>query len=355
MKIMKMKNKISIGILLLTILMWSCESNNSSIETASLKQAINTSAATLNTAVTNVSSSRAFSLLTMSDDGGKSVSGDSIYKVYIGLDQIKGVYNYKPVPSYHHGISLIRYFTKTADASKMVVNMPLKKVEHPRWLREYKASDSTLTNNFSIAVSGYHNNYNNYWDYEYLLASEISIDNVVAGKLNINTVISPKSGTDYASQYAFTDGYTADYKYLSGDTTVSSFGISKGNVLLYEEKRQTVRNDTVKFGREHMYTLTIGNVQIVRKSGIVAPAVYLNGVLQTNAVVEIVDKEADHEASVCKKRDIKITFDDGTSSTVSALIGESVDNIKLLFDSLHSVYFAAYIVDWIAYDIYYSR
>jgi len=355
MKIMKMKNRITIGLLLLNLLMWSCERNNNSLETASLKQTINLSAATLNTAMSNVSSSRAFSLLTMSDDGSKSASGDNIYKVYIGLDQIKGVYNYKPVSTYDHGISLIKYFTKTADAGKMVVNLPLKKVEHPRSLREYKASDSTLTNNFSIAVSGYHNNYNSFRDYDYLLASEISIDNVIAGKLNIKTVISPTSGTDYASQYVFTDGYTADYKYLSGDTTVSSFGISKGNVLLYEEKRQTVRNDTAKFGREHMYTLTIGEVAIVRKSGLVAPAIYVNGVLQTNAVIEIVDKAADQEATVCKKRDIKITFDDGTTTTVSALIGESVENIKVLFDSLHNVYFAAYIVDWIAYDIYYKR
>jgi hypothetical protein len=353
---MKMRNRILTGLVFCSILLWSCERNNSSLETASLKETINLSASALNTSVNTISSSKAFSLLTISDDGSKSASGDSVYKVYIGLDQIKGVYNYKPVSTVdHHGISLIKYFTKTADASKMVVNMPLKKVEHPRSLREYKASDSTLTNNFSIAVSGYHNNYNSYWDYDYLLASEISIDNVVAGKLNIETVISPTSGTDYTSQYVFTDGFTADYKYLSGDTTVSSFGISKENVLLYEEKRQTVRNDTAKFGREHMYTLTIGDVQIVRKSGIVAPAIYVNGVLQTNAVVEIVDKAADQEATVCKKRDIKITFDDGTSTTVSALIGASVENIKVLFDSLHNVYFAAYILDWIAYDIYYQR
>jgi hypothetical protein len=58
---------------------------------------------------------------------------------------------------------------------------------------------------------------------------------------------------------------------------------------------------------------------------------------------------------VVKKRDIQITFEDGTTTTVSDLIGKSIDNIKTLFDSLHSVYFAAYVVDWIAYDIYYQR
>lgn len=350
-----MKNRITIGLLILSLIIWSCERNNSSLDTASLKQTINMSAATLNTAMENVSSSKAFSLLTMGADDSKSSDADSVYKVYIGLDQIKGVYNYKPVTKYIHGISIIKYFTKTADAGKMIVNLPLKKVEHPRSLREYKASDSTLANNFSIAISGYHNNYNSYRDYDYLLASEISIDNLVAGKLNIETVKSPASGTDYTSQYTFTDGYTARYRYLSGDTIVSGFGISKGNLLLYEEKRQTVRNDTAKFGREHMYTLTIGEVQIVRKSGIVAPAIYVNGVLQTNAVVEVIDNAADMEASVCRKRDIRITFDDGTKTTVSALIGTSIENIRLLFESLHTVYFAAYVVDWIAYDIYYQR
>jgi hypothetical protein len=78
--------------------------------------------------------------------------------------------------------------------------------------------------------------------------------------------------------------------------------------------------------------------------------------LQANAVVKVVDNAStDPEVSVLKKRDIQITFDDGTTTTVSTLIGNSVTNIKTLYDSLHSVYFAAGIVDWIAYDIYYHR
>ena len=212
-----------------------------------------------------------------------------------------------------------------------------------------------LTNNFSISVSDYHNNYNSYWDYDYLLSSEISIDNVVAGNLNIKTIISPASGIHYASQYAFTGSYNANYKYESGDTTISSFTIKDGSGVLYEEKLLTVKNDTARFGREHQYILTIGNVQIIRKSGTKAVQIAVNGVVQPGAVVAIVDKESDPEASVCKKRDIQITFEDGTTATVSALIGESVENIKTLFNSLHKVFFAAYVVDWIAYDIYYQR
>lgn len=339
------------------VILGSCSKNSSLTDNTSLKQSINQSALNLNNAMGVITASKAYSILTVSDVTSKSLtSAEAQYKVYITLDTIKGVYNYKPgTKKDRWGMSLMRFFTKTADNSKMIVNMPLSKVLKPWSLRNYVAADSTLKNNFTISVSDYHNNYNNYHDFDYALASEISVDNAVTGNLNIKYVKSPAFGTDYASQFAFTGGYTADYKYESGDTTVSSFTITGDNKVLYEEKLLTVRSDTSWFGREHQYMLTIGNVQIIRKSGTNAVSVSVNGVLQQNAVVTIVDKVADPEASVCKKREVQITFDDGTTTTISALIGSSVTDIKTLFDSLHSVYFAAYVVDWIAYDIYYQR
>jgi hypothetical protein len=354
---MKKQGTIILVTVILSAFLWSCTKNDAGLNNLSLKQSINQSALNLNSAMTAITSTQAYSILTVNDGLLKSATiADPVYKVYITLDTVKGVYDYKPVPKTDRwGWSLMKYFKKTADNSKMIVRMPLKKVKSPRSLRLYVPADSALTNNFVIAVSDYHNNYNSYHDFDYILNSEISVDNVVAGNLNIKYIVSPVKGVDYASQYAFAGSYTADYKYLSGDTTVSSFAITGNSKVLYEEKLLTVRNDTVRFGREHQYILTVGDVQIVRKSGTKGVAVYLKGVLQTNAVVAIVDKEADPEASVCKKRDIQITFDDGTSTTISALIGGSVDNIKTLFDSLHSVYFAAYVVDWIAYDIYYKR
>lgn len=354
---MKPQSKIILFTVFLSGLLLGCTKNESIVNSLALKQAIDQSALNLNNAMSSISSSKAYSILTVSGGIQKSESlAESDYKVYIPLDAIKGVYEYKPVQKTDRwGLSLIRYFNKGADNSKMIVRMPLKKVTDPRTLREFRPADSSLTNNFSIAVSDYHNNYNSYQDFDYILVSEISVDNVPTGNLSIKYIKSPTLGVDYASQYAFSGSYTADYKYESGDTAVSSFTISGDRKVLYEEKRLTIRSDTGRFGREHQYILSIGNVQIIRKSGIKEVAVYVGGVLQSNAIVEIVDKVADTEPSVCKKRDIQITFDDGTKTTVSALIGNSIENIKTLFDSLHSVYFAAYIVDWIAYDIYYQR
>lgn len=321
-----------------------------------LKESINLGAQNLNTAMEAIISSRAYSIFTLNDGGLKSgTTTDPLYKVYIPLEKIKGVFDYKPVPRVdRHGMSIIQFFNQTADNSQMVVHMPLSKVVNPRLLRYYSPDDLLLENNFTIAVSEYHNNYNGYHDYDYALASAISIDNAPAGNLNITSLVSPADGTHYTSQYAFTDGYVAQYKYDTGDPTVSGFSITREGKTLYEEKLITTLN-AAGLGRERQYVLTIGDVQITRNSATHTVEVSVGGVVQPNAVVTVVDKEEDPEASVCRKRDIQITFEDGTTTTVSALIGKSIDNIKTLFDSLHQVYFAAYVVDWIAYDIYYQR
>jgi hypothetical protein len=352
----KQGRPILIAILSVAILV-GCTKNDGLLNNASLKQVVNQSASNLSKAMDKISTTQAYSILTVSDAGLKSADlTDSVYRVYIPLDLVKGVYNYKPVPKTDRwGYSLMRYFTKSADDAKMIVRMPLKKVKNPMSLRHYSYSDSTLKNNFAIAVSEYHNNYNSYWDYDYILASEISINDTVAGKLNIKSNVSPAKGIDYASQYAFTGSYTAKYRYLSGDTTVSSFAIMDGNTVLYKEELLRIKNDTAKHHHERQYILTIGNVQIIRKSGTEGVQIAVNGVIQPGAVVKIVDNDNDEEGSACKKREIQITFEDGTVTLVSDLINDSVDHIRTLYFSLHKVYFAAAIVDWIAYDIYYHR
>jgi len=354
-----MKNNVRIILVAVFLgsLLFSCTKEDGVAKNLPLKESMNQSAMNLNDAIDAIVSSSAYDILTMNDGAQKSVAAtDSMYKVYIPLDSIKGVFEYNPEAKIDRwGNSLIHFFSKTAENNQMIVSMPLEKVKNPRALRNFAPEDTLLTNNFSIAVSEYHNNYNSFWDYDYMHASEISVDNVVAGKLNIKSLISPTNGIQYASEYSFSDSYTAKYKYESGDTTVSSFTILNDDEVLYNEELLTIRNDTARFGREHQYTLTIGEVKIINKPFVHQVEVYLNGVLQSNALVEIIDKAEDSEASVCKKREIQITFDDGTTATISSLIGKSIENIKTLFDSLHQVYFAAYVIDWIAYDIYYQR
>jgi hypothetical protein len=178
----------------------------------------------------------------------------------------------------------------------------------------------------------------------------------------MKSLVGPLKGRHYTSQYAFAGGYTARYKFDSGDTTTYSFSLMDGDKILYGEQRIAIKNDTARFHREHQYILTIGSVQIIRKPASHSVQIAVNGVIQPNAVVTVIDKdeqegdhEGDQEASCTNKRDVQITFEDGTTATVSELIGNSVDDIRTIFRSLHQVYFAASVVDWIAYDIYYHR
>lgn len=357
----KMKNaafKLS-GFFLLSLLVLSCSKTETGSTQGGLKDAINSGAQNLNVAMTNISSTEAFQVLSVAN-GSLLKSGTlttTTYKATIPLDLVKGVYNFKSLKTNESkGFPLIRFFTKSADNSKMIVNMPLSKMKNPRMLREYVKADSALTNNFSMAVSEYFNNYNSYHDFDYSNVAAITIDKLPAGSLNIKSKKSPVSGTQYASQFAFSNGYTAKYLYNSGDSTVSSFTLVKASSLLYEEKLITIKNDTARFGREHQYSLTIGDVKLVRKADR-HYAVYVKNVLQPNAVVSFIDEDEneDSEHSICHKRDVQIKFEDGTTSTVSALIGSSIADITTLFTSLHDVYFAAYIADWLAYDVYYKR
>jgi hypothetical protein len=342
------------GISLLILMVAGCSKTDPGVSSGALKDAITSSTLNLNNAMTEISSNQAFQLLSISSSGMTYKSG-TVYTANIPLSLIKGVYDYKTLKTTaSQNNPLIKFFTQSADPSKMVVNMPLAKLKDPRNLRVYLKADSTLTNNFSMTVTDYHNNYISYHDYDYVNVADISIDKLKAGSLNIKSVVSPITGTQYASQFAFSNGYTAKYAYASGDTTVSSFAIVKANTTLYEEKLLTVKKDTGRFGREHQYILTIGDVRIVRSSG-KAPQVYVKNVLQPKAVIAIVDAVSTTEPSVCNKREIQITLEDGTISTISTFISKSITDITSLFTSLHDVYFAAYVVDWIGYDIFYKR
>lgn len=355
-----MKNKVGIlftGVILASALAGCAKNDDLNVlSTASLKKVMEENAVKLNSAMNTIAASKVYTVFTMPGDMmAKSAVADD-YSVHITMDAVKGVYEYNnSITGFNNwNMPLIHYFNKTADNGHMIVKMPLKKVTKPFLLRHPVVADTSLKNNFRIDLSDYHNNYNNYHDYDYLLSSEITIDEAVAGNLNIKSVINPEKGKDYQSSFVFTGKYKAEYKFLSGDTTISSFTISDNGNVLYGEKLTITRNDSVMFGHERQYTLTIGGIQIVRKS-LGDVSILVNGIVQPGAVITIVDGQQDSEASVCKNRNIQITFEDGSVVLLSDLISDSVDDIRSLYSSLHNVYFAAYIVDWLGYDIYYKR
>src|ERR1035437_2436514 len=116
---MKRKGWIILMTICFSVLMGSCTKNssvNNSVANSNLKGAINQNALNLNNAVNAISSSKVYSILTYSGGVQKSLAAETAYKVYITLDTVKGVYDYKPVQTTHRwNNSLMKFFTKTSD------------------------------------------------------------------------------------------------------------------------------------------------------------------------------------------------------------------------------------------------
>jgi hypothetical protein len=341
-----------------------------SLDKSSLKGSLDISAQELATAVNKISSSDGYQVLavneTETDSPSKVISGDfipdSTYNS-IMLTDIAGVYDYRAVPYNRNGLPLLRFFTKTAESEFMIVRLPEEKVKNPRVLMQFSPADTSLVNDYIITLTEYEYNFNRYLGWDYKMASSINIKDVDAGLLKINSSNSRSEGYKYTSEFVFADGYTANCKFTTGDTVVSLYAITDGTKILFEEKYSAIRTSLENRHREREYSLTIGNVQVVRKPGknsLDSAKVYLDGVLQINALIEIVtientSDEGTENTVINKKRDIKITFDDGTSVTVRELIGPSIETIRTLFATLRKASFSTAIIDRIAWGIYIHR
>jgi hypothetical protein len=365
-----MKTKSLYLAIILGVFTWSC-SNQDSMSDKSLKSSIDQNSQQLSSALGQITASPGYQVLNIT--GTTAASSPSLVRAAVGsfvidstintiaLADIMGVYNYKAVGSKMSGMSMLRFFTKTADNTQMIVRLPESKVKHFGEMLHYSPADTLLTNDYVISVSKYNYTFNRFLGWDYSLASNINIKNVNAGDLKIQSSSSKSTGTNFASEFAYANGYLAKCSYSNGDTAVSTYSITQGTKILFEEKYTAIKSAVTKHHREKSYSLTIGDVQIIRtqgKNSLDSAKVYVAGVLQTKSKVEIVNVSTgtvDDSTNVCvanHNREIKITFDDGTSSTISQLLGTSVDTIRTLFISLRQTYFATNVVNWIAWDIY---
>ena len=357
---MKKSILVSALFVLLGTFTWNCSDNSvsNSGSSTTLKESLNQSIANTSVAITAITKTEGYKILTLgSTNLLKSGTTTDGYANNIDLASISGIYTYKAVQNTKYGgfVPLIRYFTKTAASNSMVVSLPESKVKNPALFMRFPNVDTTLANNFTITVSDYYTNSDNYSSFDHKLVSNIAINNANVGDLNIVANNSAANGYTYTTKYVFTNGYVAQYKGTFNDSIQTSFSLSKDNVVLFDETSSTAKRDTLLRHPERSYSLTIGDVQIKRKTGTTAVEIYLKGVLQVNAKVTFIDATFDGQASVTKKRDMQITFDDGTVTTLSAITGTAITDIGTLFNSLRQVFFAENVVDKIAYDIYYNR
>jgi len=355
-----------LGLALLSFMTWSCTSQDGS-SNQSLKTSINASAQSLTTAMTSITSSPGYGVLSNSGLASspsmvRSSAAASMTTITdtISLSQIAGIYDYKATKYKKWRPELFNFFSKTGTSSDFIVRLPESKVKNPRTLFQYLAADTALVNNYVIDVSKYRYVYGGFlWNYN--LASNITVSNVNVGALSVQSSRNKTSGQNFVSDFMFTNGYDAKLQYSTGDTILSVYSISKGVTTLFQEKFTSIK-DLTSHHREKLYSLTIGNVQVLRNptsgnNGLDSARVYLGGVLQTKAKVKIIDTassstDENTEFSVIgHNRDLQITFDDGTVTTVSQLLSTTITDVRTLFLSLRQVYFATNVVDWVAWDV----
>jgi hypothetical protein len=342
-----MKKNIIAIIVIMALIVWSC----SKIETGNngLRQSVEKGIADISQAVTKISGTTGYQLISMNDASSKS---DFSFNDSIKLNLVSGIYDFQPdtVMRYNH-FCPYKLFKKTGESENMIVNMPERMVFHPKHLHFYEPLDTVYPNNFTITATDYHLYFNWWQNCEYKLTAGFTLDDKDAGSIDVSSTSKSHFNNYYSSKYNFTDGYNISALWQYGDTATSSFSLAQNNDTLFKESNVFIRNDYHM--SEKQYILTLGNVEIKKSSGIDSIQVFLGDVLQQHAA-EIITDDSDTTGSVCHKRDILLTFDDGTTAKLSGLMAPVKEQLKTLRESLHNMYFAKHIVDYIAFSIYYD-
>jgi hypothetical protein len=339
------------------LMAWSC----SKVDTANsgLRQSVEKGVADLSHAVSTISGTPGYQLLTLSDNVAKS---DFAFNDTINMKMVAGIYDFQPdtVIRYHY-FSPYRLFKKTGESENMVVNLPEMLVMHPRHLLFFNMKDTVYPNNFTITATDYHLYFNWWHNYEYKLTAGLTLDNVNAGSMDVSSTSTSEHSNSYSSSFTFKDGYHIATLWQDGDTATSSFYLNQSSDTLFKETSTFIWHfEHENMGMMHHgnnaerhYDLTIGNVEIKKTAGIDSIQVFVGGVLQGHAA-QIVTDLSDTTASVCYRRDVLLTYDDGTTAKLSELMAPVKEQLKTLRDSLRSMYFSKHIIDYIAYSIYFE-
>ncbi|MEI6752931.1 MAG: hypothetical protein WCK78_07165 [Paludibacter sp.] len=365
----------------LSMITWSCTSESdlansktlsdtSLASSKSLKSSITANAQSLQTAVSSIMSTDGYKLLSANTSSSSVKMGVNSYyqpfdtvAVTYGLADVAGVWDYKAALNYRHRVPLNSFFQKstTETSADFILRLPDSKIKHPWDLLHSTPADTLLTNNYVVDVSKYNRWFQQFapgrynWSYE--MNSNIKVNDLAIGDLRILSTNDKTKGYNFSSTFGFSNGYTANTTYTDGDTIKSVYNISKDGQILYLEKYTGVRPTNYGSHPERYYSLIIGNVEIDRKGGpnsLDSAKVYLGGVLQTKAKVEMITvSTTSTETTIIKKsRTIQITFDDGTVTTVKELLGSTITDIDTIFTSIRQAYFATNIVDNVSYYIY---
>ena len=353
---------VSIITVSISTLLFRCNSTETSPSPAqqtTLKQSLNSGADQVKTAIEQIKNSPGYQVLSINDGSSASggrVTGTNDTLLSIDLNKIKGVYAFTQDTTEHHWkMPFYDQFLKTADNDQFVIEMPEALAKHP-WHYLDKNSDSTYANNFVVTTSEFKYLLTGAWDYNYRLNSSITLDDNPAGSISINSTSTSNTDYSYQSTYDFDNDYKLEATVQSGDTASVQYTLMQNEETLFMEAYQLMAKENSNHP-DVEYTLAIGNVMIKRNSATDSIQVYKDNVLQANASISVAytdDNDSIDDHSVFHHKEIQITFDDGTSTTISELMGSTLGDLGTLFADLRNAYFTKNIVNYVAFHAAYG-
>ncbi|WP_133250125.1 hypothetical protein [Marinifilum breve] len=376
------RNIVAVGMLLaFSAALWSCSSSDDKTpgQDQTLEQNLTSETQSLVTAVEEISTSEGYKLITLSEstkEGAEDESDDRFsFTRTITLEDIKGVYNYILPTSEAEGSSTKMWgtefaFEKAEESEFFVINLPQEKAEKPWMLYQEMEGESEMDNDFNVTASQYNSstvmNIEGF-EFDYLLDADINIEEEAAGSIFVDWTMSMSAGMswDYESEFGFPNGYSVGHEFEFGEEIEFAYNLKKDEeVLFMEEVSYTPGNG--EENAEYEYTLTIGNIKIVRNSNSEGYEVYRDGELEEGAVITVLNddtkegegdgegEEDESDNAFCRGGfDIKITFADESEVILSELIGEeTLEQLDEIFSSMHDMYFVNKLVDRVAKEAY---
>jgi hypothetical protein len=369
------RNIVAVGVLLLSATLWSCsDSDSSKTSNETTKEALTTEAKELKTAVEEITVSKGFELITMTEtvkEGNEEDDDRFSFERIIALEDIKGIYDYILPEADEESETKMwgwkKAFNRVGDSDSLIINLPQEKATRPWKLHVKEDGDTELDNDFNIAASQYNMSTvlnNDGFEFDYLLDADIKIEEEEAGDIFVDWNISSAMNFEYKSEFGFANDYSVGHMFEFGDTTEFAYNLKKDDEVLYMEEVEYIRGVDGEES-EYEYTLTIGNIKIVKNSSSDEYMVYRDGELEEGAVITVLEDDTkegeegegendESDDAFCRGGfDIKITFADGTEVILSELIGEdTLEDLDEIFGSMHDMYFVKKLVDKVAREAY---
>ncbi|MCJ7821275.1 MAG: hypothetical protein MUP53_08735, partial [Bacteroidales bacterium] len=173
-----MRKGLIVVFVLAGLVSWNC---SRTVEEPSLKNSLEDGAAKINSAISVISRTNGYDLMTLSGDMTKS---ETDFRDSITLDLVAGIYDFKPDTFFcRHYRKPFWSFTKSGESDKMVVNLPQWMVLRPKYLFNPVPPDTVPVNDFTITASDYHFYYS-FWNlYDYRLSAGFALDSEDIGRL----------------------------------------------------------------------------------------------------------------------------------------------------------------------------